>query len=85
MINLNPVVLAVPEICTGVRKFKSWSPKLVYVPFYQGFCMPSKLLLVFDAHTKFEVYSFSRSKDIGARTLNIWASSVILDLTLGGF
>jgi len=47
--------------------------------------MPSKLLFVVDAHTKFEVTSFSRSKDIGVRILKIWPSSAILDSILSGF
>jgi len=47
--------------------------------------MPSKLHLVVDAHTKFEISSFSRSKDIGVRILKIWASSAILDSILGEF
>jgi len=45
--------------------------------------MPSKLFLVVDAHDKFEISSFSRSRDIGVRILKMWASSV--DSTLSGF
>jgi len=41
------------------------SPKLSHAPFDLVSCMPSKLLLVVDAHTKFEVSSFSCSKHIG--------------------
>jgi len=37
VINLNPVVLAVREIFTGVCKFKSRSPKLGHVPFNVDF------------------------------------------------
>jgi len=47
--------------------------------------MTSDLLLVVDAHTKFEVSSFSRSIDIGVRILKIWASSAISGSTLSGF
>jgi len=47
--------------------------------------MPSKLLFVVTAHTKFEVRSFSRSRDIGVCILKIWASSAILNSTLSGF
>jgi len=54
-------------------------------PLWHSFCMGSKLLLVVDAHIKFEVSSFSRSEDIGARILKIWASSAILDSTLSEF
>jgi len=38
---------------------------LGHVPLLLSFCMPSELLPVVDAHTKFEVSSFSGSKDIG--------------------
>jgi len=47
--------------------------------------MPSKLFLVIDAHTKFEVSSFNHSRDIRVRILKICVSSAILDLTLSGF
>jgi len=50
-----------------------------YVPFSLVFLHAVKLHLVVDAHTKFEVSSFSLFKDIGARILKIWASSAILD------
>jgi len=85
MTNLNPVALAVRKIFTGVRKFKSRSPKLGYVIFDLIFCMPSKLLFVIYADTKFEVSSFSRSTDIGVCILKISVSSAILDSTLSDF
>jgi len=85
MLNFNSVALAVREIFTGVRKFKYRSLKLGHVPSDLVFCMPSKLLLVIDALTKFEISMFSCSKDIRARILQIWASSAILDSTLGEF
>jgi len=44
----------------------------------------SKAFLVVDAHTKFEVSSFSRLKDIGASILKMWASSTTLYSTLSG-
>jgi len=43
------------------------------------------VFLVVDAHTKFEVSSFSRSNDIGSRILIICASSAILDSTLNEY
>jgi len=46
--------------------------------------MPSKLHLVVDAYTKFEVSSFSHSKGIGVHTLKIWALSSTLYSTLSG-
>jgi len=40
---------------------------------------------IVDAHTKFQVSSFSRSKDIRVRILKIWVLSVVLDLTESEF
>jgi len=85
-INLNPVALAIREIFTGVCKFKSRSPKLGHVFFYIAFCtLQSKLLLVVDEHTKFDISSFSRSRDIRVRILRILASFAMSDSTLSGF
>jgi len=83
--NLNHVSLTVREIFTGVRKCKSRSPKLGRIPFDLVFCMPSKLLFVVDAYTKFEVFSFNRSRDIGVHILKILALSAILDSIFNGF
>jgi len=85
VVDLNPVALAVREIFTGVCKSKPESLKQGHVVFDLVFGMPSKLLLVVDANNKFEVSSVSRSRDIGVRILKLWASSAILDLTLGVF
>jgi len=85
VLNLYPVVLADWKIFAGFCKFKSMSPKLGHVPFDLVFCMLSKLLIVIGAHSKFEVSSFCRCRDIGVRILKTWASSAILDSTLSGF
>jgi len=66
MINLNPVALTVREICTGVRKFKSRSPKLGHVPFDLAFACRQNYSSQ-SMHTKFEVDSFRHSRDIEVR------------------
>jgi len=76
VINLTPIALAVREIFAGVRKYKSRSSKLGHVPFDLVICTPSKLLLVVDAHTKFEASSFSRSRYIG-RCRPSWIRSLV--------
>jgi len=71
MLDLELIALVVREIFAGFRKYKFRSPKLSHVPFDLVFFMPSKLLIVVGAHTKFEVSSFCLSEDIEARILKI--------------
>jgi len=68
-------VLNLKPIASAVRE----------IPFDLVFCMPCKLHLMADAHTKFQVSSFSHSNDTAVGILNIWASFAILDSTLSGF
>jgi len=82
VLHSNPIASAVWEIFTGS---KSRSHKLDRTINRPSFCMPSKLHIAGDAHSIFEIFSFSRSKDIGLRILKIWASSAILDSTLSVF